>query len=431
MSDEASRPLIDAVRALPGARSVAVGRDPLPVAPGDVVVVATGSVEVRVGSAAGNGDGVVRRLEVGDLATGDGRPTMHRASGRGSGRGLRRQAVVIVAPSPADGTESESVAEAMRRWRSWVGPTPPGGGQAQAGRLAARAAHDRWLEAESEQELVAVLRGRRLADLPAGMPAVAAVLVVAARAAGAPVQPSRIRSMAAAEPERMAVSELAARLRVPTRQVRLQGRWWLQAGLPRLAFLGGEPVALLPRRRRYVVRDAVGHIYALKASTAAAIDPVAYTIYPRLPREAVGARELLRLALLDTRWDLLSLAALTALLAAVSAVFPYATSQIVGTVVPSGERDTLAYLLVALAIFTIVQLLASVAQALLLLGLSSRASARLTAAVWDRLLHLPGSFLRARSAGQLAVEVTAFDQMRNLLGTSVASALVGSAFSFT
>jgi NHLM bacteriocin system ABC transporter ATP-binding protein len=321
----------------------------------------------------------------------------------------------------------EWLGQAVELWRTRLGTTPDGGERSEADRVEARAVHDRRLEDESEQELVAVFHGRRLADLPAGLPAVAAVLVVAARAAGATVQPSRIRSLAVADPERMSVAELAARLRVPARRVKLEGRWWLQSGLPRLAFLGGEPVALLPRRRRYVVRDAAGHRFALKASTAAALDPSAYTIYPRLPSEAVGARDLVRLALLDTRWDLMTLTALTVMLAAISAVFPYATAQIVGTVIPSGARETLTYLLVALAVFTIVQLMASVGQALVLLGLSSRAAARLTAAVWDRLLHVPASFLRGRSAGQLAVEVTAFDQMRTLIGTSLATALVGSA----
>jgi NHLM bacteriocin system ABC transporter ATP-binding protein len=299
--------------------------------------------------------------------------------------------------------------------------------QRQRERLENRRAHDHELEAESTRSLLATLRGRRLTHLPAGLPPVVTALVIAAEAAGARVAPSRIRSIAALDAERLDVAELAARLRVPLRRIKLSGRWWLQAGLPRVAFMSGRPVALLPRRRRYVARDADGDTVALGAANAATVEPTAYAVYPRLPSGPARARDLWRIALLQSRWDLTALVGLTALLAGVSAVFPFATAQIIGTIIPSGNRDELVEILIVVGVFTIVELLASIGQALLLLGLSSNAAERLTAAVWNRLLQLPASFLRGVSSGELAAEVTAFDQMRALVSSSLAAALVGSA----
>lgn len=323
------------------------------------------------------------------------------------------------APTPLDGALSaaarrgDELARAFAHDHDW--------GDDGSADLAERARLDEALASASERDLLRVFEFARLSHAPEG----ATPLVAALLAAGCDIAPDRLMGVTTAHPGQQTVEELAARLRVPIRAVVLEPGWWADVSGPLIARHGGDPVTLLPRGRRYVLRRPGHDDRPVDAALAASIDPAAYLVYPRLPAGPATTRDVLALALHGSRAMIAWLAAMTVAVAALGAFLPYATSQVVGEIVPAGENAALRAILAALAAFTLALLVAGIIQALAVLAISSRGSTALTAAVWDRLLHVSPSFFHHRSSGTLSQQVTAIDQMRSLVGSSLVVALAG------
>lgn len=430
-----SQQVVDAVRALPGARDAAVaGNRPLVLAPGELAVVAGGVVDAVFVPQDEQHEPrtpvLVAELGLGELVVGGWeRDASGLPAGFGAVRGLGEAAVVVArAPDSLDPPLADPAAE----WRSRVQAFESAGSvetpAEERSRLEARRALDDELDAAGRRALLQVFLARPLSRRPHGLPPPVAALADAAADAGAAIDRARLESVARMNGSAATdVTELAARLRVPARRVTLAGSWWREKGLPLVAFLDGQPVALLPRRHGYRLRSDSASPRRVSAADAAAIDSTAYAVYPKLPDRPLTGRDLLRLGFSGTRRSLVGLLLLTVAVAGLGAFVPYATAQIVGSIVPSGNRAALADIVIAVGVFTVAMLAASIAQALAVVALSTSASARLTAALWDRLLHVSPSFFRTRSAGELAQQVTAFDQMRNLVSSTLVAGLAGSA----
>jgi ABC-type bacteriocin/lantibiotic exporter with double-glycine peptidase domain len=116
--------------------------------------------------------------------------------------------------------------------------------------------------------------------------------------------------------------------------------------------------------------------------------------------------------------------------AVLAAAIPIATSNVVGFVLPRDDRSALAgttALLVALLLGTLV---AGVAQGIALLRLATRLDLRLTAAIWDRALHLSPSFFRRFAAGELGRRLLAIDELRQLVTGATVAAGAAALFGF-
>jgi len=308
-------------------------------------------------------------------------------------------------------------------------PANPGTAGTRAGQLERRRALDEALDVESKRALLRVFELGALDRKPANLVPLACALADAAAAAGSPVGWQRLEAVTRNSDGDHQVTELAARLRVPIRPVTLTGRWWRERGQPLVVTRQTGPAALIPGYRGYTIREPGGTTGPLTEEAAAAIDERAWAVYPRLPDGAVSGRDLIPLALHRRFGMVAALAGLAALITVLGVVLPYATGHIVGVIVPAGASGTLLGMLIALAEFTVALLAATLAQSFIVLAVGSFAAARLTAAIWDRLLHLPPSFFRGRSSGEIAQQLTAVDQMRTLVSSSVVAALGGSAMS--
>jgi NHLM bacteriocin system ABC transporter ATP-binding protein len=426
-----------AVGALPGARSATVAGNRLVSLPeGELAVVVEGLVDAVFVPLAEDGESrtpvLVHELVPGDLVIGG---WWHAAeldlpAGEGRLRGVGQAKLLVASPevgTPLDAPLAAPAAAWSERAAAFAQSSPLADLEREGARLARRQELDQELEREGQQALFSVFEAEPLARRPEGLPPLIAALADAAAAAGTSVDPRRLETAARDADSDGDVLELAARLRVPVRRVTLEGTWWRDGAFTLLAFREGRPLALVPSRRGLTAQEAVGSRTPLRAELAKTIDVNAYAVYPKLPDRPVTMRDLLRIGFLGRTTALLALLLITVVVAALGAFLPYATAHIVGVIVPSGEKEALWVMLVAFGTFTIAFLAAAVAQALAVLGLSSRAASGLTAAVWDRVLHLPASFFRGKAAGRLAQEVTAIDQMRALISSALVAALAGSA----
>lgn len=297
---------------------------------------------------------------------------------------------------------------------------------------------DAALVADSDRALLRVFRFEQVERRPPNLSPLAGALADAAQAAGSPIDWRRLEAVTVEGEGGQQIAELAALLRVPIRPVTLRDGWWRAGGQPLVCMRGSGPVALIPGRRGYTIREPASASTALGSAresapspvggpltkaAAATFDATAWAVYPRLPDRPVTARDLLALAIHRRGSTLAALAAVAAVLIGLGAFMPYAIAQIVGVVVPDGAQGTLIGMLVALAAFTLTLLAATLVQALLVLSVSASAALGLTAAIWDRILHLPPSFHRGAAAGLNARRVTMIDQMRLLVSSTFVSSL--------
>jgi ATP-binding cassette subfamily C protein len=214
--------------------------------------------------------------------------------------------------------------------------------------------------------------------------------------------------------------------RVRARRVALRGTWWTQDSGPLLAFRGKEPVALLRDRAGYRLHDpAARTVTRVDAAAAEALEPFAQSFYRPFPDVALRMRDVLRFGLRGARRDLIAVAVMIACTALVGMVPAIAAGVLFNTVIPGAQRSELLQMTGILLACAVVNGLFSVAQAVAMLRIETRASAALQAAVWDRLLFLPLPFFRNYTSGNLANRAMAVDAIRQVASGATVTALVG------
>ena len=210
-------------------------------------------------------------------------------------------------------------------------------------------------------------------------------------------------------------------------------RWWLGDSGAMLAFRreDGAPIALLPGRlgRYRMVDPASGRGEPVNAGRAASLRPHAVLFYQSLPAGgAAGAGALARTAFHGWKGDVFRFAT-AGLLAGLAMLAPAVLLGVFADeVAPAGRVGTLAWLTAGMLLLALTAGLLEVIEGTALMRLEGRAAARLTAALWGRLLDLPAVFFRNFTAGDLAKRAMAFHDLRNQLSGVVMGALLSTAF---
>ena len=286
--------------------------------------------------------------------------------------------------------------------------------------LERRCVSDAAMAAEARAELRDVLERRVAADIPPGLDPLARALLVAGRTVGIEASAARVDGLLR-RPEPADTYAAAARLRVPVRPVELSGRWWTERGLPLVVVPAeGAAEALVSGRGGYrIVGDRQRPDRLVDAELARRLGSAAWAVTPRLPDADTGWRDLLRLALRGGGSDVAAIAFGALALALLGAALPLATTFVVGQLIPKAQISALAAPAAALVAVAVAVLTCTVVQGLAVLRLAGRADAAVQAAVFDRVFHLPVTFFRTRSSGQLAREVLAIDDIRGLVSSAV------------
>ena len=222
---------------------------------------------------------------------------------------------------------------------------------------------------------------------------------------------------------------------VRVRRVRLaaEDRWWLGDSGAMLTFGrdDGRPLVLLPGAGgRYRLLDPVsGQCRRAGADTGEEVAGEAWLLYRTLPsHRPVRMTELFGVAGGNVALDLARLAA-AGLAAGVLALAPaVAVNLAVGSVIPAGASATMLQLAAILAAIAFMAALSHMFRGTALMRLEGRAAARITAAVWDRLLRLRPGFFRGFTVGELASRAMIFQTLRDRISGAVADALLSVLF---
>jgi NHLM bacteriocin system ABC transporter ATP-binding protein len=222
--------------------------------------------------------------------------------------------------------------------------------------------------------------------------------------------------------------------RIRLRSVRLESDWWNEKPEPMVGELAesGRPVALVPHRRGVEVRDpSDGSVIRLSKRTANLVRPRAEILYRSLPEHSLTARDVTRFAARGTLGPLVWITFTGVGVALIGLLVPILTGTILGTLVPQGASTLILDLCLILFAAAVASGLLTVSQNLVLLRLQGRLDAVLQAAVWDRLISLPGSFFRSRTVGSLATSILSVSSAREVLAASgvqtVFAVIVGAA----
>ncbi|MDE0051842.1 MAG: ATP-binding cassette domain-containing protein [Rhodospirillales bacterium] len=218
------------------------------------------------------------------------------------------------------------------------------------------------------------------------------------------------------------------------RRVRLvrEQRWWIGNAGAMLAFRAGDgrPVALLPGvlGRYREVDPAGGRTARITARRAEALRTDAWLFYRPLPSGSSGPGDLFRLARRGLGVELARFG-IAGLLGGLVMLLPaILLGYVVDQVILSGETSPLYLATAALVAVALIGALLHVYQGMAQARVEGRASSRVEAAFWDRLLRLPAGFLQRYPAGDLAMRGMTFQTLRDAVQGVVANAVLSIVF---
>ncbi|MFI6629532.1 NHLP bacteriocin export ABC transporter permease/ATPase subunit [Nonomuraea fuscirosea] len=300
-----------------------------------------------------------------------------------------------------------------------------------------RARELRSLERRKEQESATTVAARRsfdtlvrdteakvrLADVTADPPALAAARLVASHG-GFTVTAPPPGSNREVDP----LQAIALASGVRTRSVRLDDGWWKRDIGPMVGYLRDDetPVALLPIGSRYVLaQPGQSRVTPVTRAVAATLSNKAEVLYEPLPREVRTVAGLLRFGLARNGHDLWVLASLGTIVAVIGLLVPAMTGLVLGTFVARAERDLIVQGAALVIGGAFVAGALSIVQNVAALRIEGRASARVQAGAWTRLLSLPVTFFGRYSTGELGTTVLGVSAAQELLSGVMTTATLG------
>jgi len=220
---------------------------------------------------------------------------------------------------------------------------------------------------------------------------------------------------------------------VHARRVRLRSaeRWWRRSSGAMLAFRRGDgrPVALLPARLGgYRLLDpTTGVARRVDAALAREIEEFAWFPYAPLPAgRAARSGDLAGMAARNLLGDVVQFVLVGVGAGLLTLAPPVALNVLIVEVLPSGNPWTLVALSAALLPLALVAAAATTLRGMTLMRIEGRGAARLTAALWDRLLRCAGE--PDRTGGDTWTRAMVFQTLRDQLGGAVAAALLAPFF---
>ncbi len=228
--------------------------------------------------------------------------------------------------------------------------------------------------------------------------------------------------------DRAAVEQIAARAGVPTRGVRLVGRWWTSDRGPLVGFRrqNGNAVALLPVPGGYLLHDPdVGGVQRMEPVTAKTVRVGAVMMYPPLPRGVVGIRSLFRFGMSGGRRELMRFLGVALSVALTGLLVPVLTGTVLGTWVPAGQRGLLIGAAVLIMASGLVTAALTVVQNTAVLRLEGHFDLTVQAAIWSKLLSLPINFFSRFAAAELGTVALGVSAAREVLSSVSTVAALG------
>ena len=251
-----------------------------------------------------------------------------------------------------------------------------------------------------------------------------------------------------------AVEQWAVPAGYRSRRVKLDGRWWEQAGGRMLARVGerrqaarGDEkpaavdeaggtgwVALVPERlggyrMLATYPDAATPVeWSVDEAVARRLAPFAFTFHRRFSRRALGLRDMVRFAFAQGRGEL-TLILLAAFAAALAAMLtPVATGFLIDRAIPARDTATLLLVIAALSVAGAALIGLELVRSLAVMRFEARLGIAVQAALVDRIVSAPAAFFRRFASGDLAARMGAVGSVQRAVTGAFITAVVTAIF---
>lgn len=217
------------------------------------------------------------------------------------------------------------------------------------------------------------------------------------------------------------------------REVTLTGPWWKRTTGRLLAFMADDdtPVVLKPGFAGYsFVNPHTSRVVMLSRQSVVLLKPEAYCLTQPLPVKRLSLRDLGHFAwqgLSGTDLGYICLACISVVL--LTMFTPYVTKQIFSEVIPSGSARALLPVAMLLVSAVVGLVMLQVTRSLVVFRVKDKLEYALQTALMTRLLHLPATFFRQWTAGDLSSRVLSLSHFSGLLTESMLTTMLSALFS--
>lgn len=227
---------------------------------------------------------------------------------------------------------------------------------------------------------------------------------------------------------------IAKSSKIRVRKIILRDAWWKEENGHLLAFTKqkNEPVALIQKTSSsYLIKKlSDGSESIVNNEIADSLEPIGYMFFSGFDVKMDSMKKVLNFAMNGVKKDakLLILASFAGSL--IGLLVPVLSGVIFDDVIPAADRS------IHLEIFSIMIVIAFVTaglqlvQGVLQMRVESKSSINLQAGVMDYILRLPVTFYKKYTAGDLTNRVLSINSIRQILSSTLMTAVLSGAFSF-
>src|SRR5262249_13878485 len=154
-------------------------------------------------------------------------------------------------------------------------------------------------------------------------------------------------------------------------------------------------------------------------------NPFAVNFYPPLPDKRLGAWDLIKFGVRDSKRDLWTVVLMGILTGLLGMVTPYFSGQIFDSIIPAAERSQLLQFAIGLFAAALATFAFELTRSIAVLRLTGSMDNSVQSAIWDRFLSLPSTFFREYTAGDLTDRALGIEQIRQAVSESGTQGIVG------
>ena len=226
---------------------------------------------------------------------------------------------------------------------------------------------------------------------------------------------------------------IAQASKVRVRKIILRGTWWKEENGHLLAFYKEDkrPVALIQKTSNtYLLKDvSTGKEQKVNHEIAEQLEPISYMFFYGFNDAMTSVKKIARFASQGIKKDAkyLVLAAFTGSL--MGLLVPVLSGVMFDDVIPTADKSLHFEIFAIMLVLGLVTAGLQLVQGVLQLRVETKSSINMQAGVIDHLLRLPVTFYKKFSAGDLTNRALSINKIRQILSSTVMTAVLSGAFS--
>ena len=227
---------------------------------------------------------------------------------------------------------------------------------------------------------------------------------------------------------------IAQSSKVRVRKIILRGTWWKEENGHLLAFYkeNKRPVALIQSSPSiYLLKDVyTGEEQKVNYEVAEQLEPISYMFFYGFNNTMTSVKKIVKFASQGIKKDLKYLILAACLGSLIGLLVPILSGVMFDDVIPTADKSLHFEVFAIMLILGLVTAGLQLVQGALQLRVETKSSINMQAGVMDHLLRLPVTFYKKFSAGDLTNRALSINRIRQILSTTVMTAVLSGAFSF-